>query len=75
MNIGCILIIIGSRGLLEVFIKLLFLKGKLEIKIAHRLNASVIRKSYFVYNGLKLKIRTSLACQNEMQTTVVLLIL
>ena len=52
MNIGCILIIIGSRGLLEVFIKLLFFRGKLEIKIARRLNASVIRKSYFVNNGL-----------------------
>lgn len=72
MNIGCILIIIGSRGLLEVFIKLLFLKGKLEIKIAHRLNASVIRKSYFVHNGLELKLRISMACQNKMKPTVVL---
>ena len=72
MNIGCILIIIGSRGLLEVFIKLLFLKGKLEIKIAHRLNASVIRKSYFVYNGLEIKLRTSMAYQNKMKTTKVL---
>ena len=72
MNIGCILIIIGSRGLLEVFIKLLFLKGKLEIKIAHRLNASVIHKSYFEYNGLELKLWTSMACQNKIKTTVVL---
>ena len=57
VNIGCILIIIGSRGLHEVFIKLLFLRGKLEIKIAHRLNASVMCKSYFENSGLSLYLK------------------
>ena len=63
MNIGCILIIIGSRGLLEVFIKLLFFRGKLEIKIARRLNASVIRKSYFVNSGSKHEVRIMASCK------------